>query len=156
MTKQILITGGAGFVGSHLADGLLKAGHSVRVLDCLTPQVHGEGVPNYISRDLELLIGDVRDPDTMRKALSNVDVIYHFAAAVGVGQSMYEISRYMSINTQGTAELLQAMLDLRLTPEKLVVASSRSIYGEGSYICAECGANANPPVRTIGSLGDEL
>jgi dTDP-L-rhamnose 4-epimerase len=74
--------------------------------------------------------------------------VYHFAAAVGVGQSMYEISRYMSTNTQGTSELLQAMLDTRHTPEKLVVASSMSIYGEGSYVCAECGASANPPVRT--------
>jgi len=98
------------------------------------------------------VIGDVRDPDTVRKALSDVDVIYHFAAAVGVGQSMYEISRYMSINTQGTAELLQAMLDLRLTPQKLVVASSMSIYGEGSYVCGNCGANANPPVRTNAQL----
>lgn len=152
MSKQILITGGAGFVGSHLADGLLNAGHTVRVLDCLTPQVHGNSIPDYLSRDVELVTGDVRDPDAIRKALANVDVVYHFAAAVGVGQSMYEISRYMSINTQGTAELLQAMLDLRHTPEKLVVASSMSIYGEGSYVCAECGANANPPVRTTAQL----
>ena len=152
MSKQILITGGAGFVGSHLADGLLNAGHTVRVLDCLTPQVHGNSIPDYLSRDVELVIGDVRDPDAIRKALANVDVVYHFAAAVGVGQSMYEISRYMSINTQGTAELLQAMLDLRHTPEKLVVASSMSIYGEGSDVCAECGANANPPVRTTAQL----
>jgi len=85
MSKQILITGGAGFVGSHLADGLLKAGHSVRVLDCLTPQVHGDGVPGYLSTDVELIIGDVRDQDTIRKALAGVDVVYHFAAAVGVG-----------------------------------------------------------------------
>jgi len=152
MSKQILITGGAGFVGSHLADGLLKAGHSVRVLDCLTPQVHGNRVPDYLSRDVELVIGDVRDRETVRRALANVDVIYHFAAAVGVGQSMYEIGRYMSVNTQGTAELLQAMLDLRHTPDKLVVASSMSIYGEGSYICAECGANATPAVRTNAQL----
>ena len=152
MSKQILITGGAGFVGSHLADGLLKAGHSVRVLDCLTPQVHGDSLPDYLSRDVELVVGDMRDSGTVRQALTGVDVVYHFAAAVGVGQSMYEISRYMSINTQGTAELLQAMLDLRLTPEKLVVASSMSIYGEGSYVCARCGANANPPVRTNAQL----
>lgn len=148
MSKQILITGGAGFVGSHLADGLLEAGHSVRILDNLTPQVHGDGVPDYLSSDVELMVGDVRDPGTVRKALTGVDVVYHFAAAVGVGQSMYEISRYMSINTQGTAELLQAMLDLRHTPAKLVVASSMSIYGEGSYACVQCGATATPPVRT--------
>lgn len=152
MSKQILITGGAGFVGSHLADGLLRAGHSVRVLDNLTPQVHGDSVPDYLSPDVELVVGDVRDPDGVRKALSNVDVVYHFAAAVGVGQSMYEINRYMSINTQGTAEVLQAMLDTRHTPEKLIVASSMSIYGEGSYVCLECGERAAPPVRTNAQL----
>lgn len=152
MSKQVLITGGAGFVGSHLADGLLQAGHSVRVLDNLTQQVHGDGVPDYLSPDVELMIGDIRNPDTVRQALSGVDVIYHFAAAVGVGQSMYEISRYMSINTQGTAELLQAMLDMRHTPEKLVVASSMSIYGEGSYTCMQCAANATPPLRTTAQL----
>src|SRR3954471_1009561 len=152
MSKQVLITGGAGFVGSHLADGLLQAGHRVRILDDLTVQVHPEGPPTYLSHDVELVRGDVRDPNRLKEVLADVDVVYHFAAAVGVGQSMYEISRYMSINTQGTAELLQALLDLRHTPEKLVVASSMSIYGEGSYVCAECGANANPPVRTNAQL----
>src|SRR5690348_654062 len=106
MSRQILITGGAGFVGSHLADGLLQAGNAVRILDNLTPQVHGGGVPDYLSRDVELVRGDIRDADAVRSALKGVDVVYHFAAAVGVGQSMYEISRYMSINTQGTSELL--------------------------------------------------
>ena len=152
MSKQILITGGAGFVGSHLADGLLSAGHSVRILDNLTPQVHGDHAPDYLSHDVELMVGDVRDPALIRKALAGADAVYHFAAAVGVGQSMYEISRYMSVNTQGTAELLQAMLDARHTPEKLIVASSMSIYGEGRYECPECGRSATPPVRTVGQL----
>src|ERR1700704_3148509 len=105
MSKQILITGGAGFLGSHLADGLLRAGHTVRVLDDLTPQVHPAGVPDYLSRKVEILRGDVRDPRRMKEALDGIDVVFHFAATVGVGQSMYEISRYMSVNTQGTAEL---------------------------------------------------
>ena len=152
MSKQILITGGAGFVGSHLADGLLAAGHSVRVLDDLTPQVHGDGPPDYLSPDVELVVGDVRDPNRLREVLRGVDVVYHFAAAVGVGQSMYEISRYMSVNTQGTAELLQAMLDAKQTPEKLVVASSMSIYGEGRYCCSKCGRDAAPPVRPLSQL----
>ena len=152
MSKHILITGGAGFVGSHLADGLLSAGHSVRILDNLTPQVHGDHAPDYLSREVELMVGDVRDPATVRKALTGIDAVYHFAAVVGVGQSMYEISRYMSVNTQGTAELLQAMLDSRHTPEKLIVASSMSIYGEGRYECAECGRSATPPVRTNAQL----
>ncbi len=150
--RQVLITGGAGFVGSHLADGLLRAGHRVRVLDNLTPQVHTNGIPDYLSPDVELVIGDVRDPVRLREALSGVDVIFHFAATVGVGQSMYEISRYMSVNTQGTAELLQALLDTGHVPQKLIVASSMSIYGEGKYGCTVCGQDAFPPVRPVAQL----
>lgn len=153
MSKQVLITGGAGFVGSHLADGLLRAGHSVRILDDLTPQVHSNGQrPDYLSQDVELIVGDVRDPNRLREVLAGVEVIFHFAATVGVGQSMYEIARYTSVNTQGTAELLQAMLDAKLSPEKLIVASSMSIYGEGRYLCADCGAEAAPPVRSVAQL----
>ena len=150
--KRVLITGGAGFVGSHLADGLLAAGHSVRILDDLTPQVHNDGAPTYLSPNVELVIGDVRDPNRVREVLRDMDVVFHFAATVGVGQSMYEISRYMSVNTLGTAELLQAILDAKQKPEKLVVASSMSIYGEGRYSCADCGQLAAPPVRPVSQL----
>jgi len=153
-SRQVLITGGAGFVGSHLADGLLRAGHRVRILDDLTPQVHQDGSPDYLSPKVELVVGDVRDPNRLREVLSGVDVIFHFAATVGVGQSMYEISRYMSINTQGTAELLQALLDTKHIPEKLIVASSMSIYGEGQYVCSVCGKAAFPPVRPVSQLRD--
>lgn len=149
MSKRILITGGAGFVGSHLADQLLREGHAVRVLDNLTPQVHAHHVPDYLSADVELMIGDICDAGTARRALKDIDVVFHFAAAVGVGQSMYEISRYVSTNTQGTAELLQAMLDTRQTPEKIVVASSMSIYGEGCYVCSQCARKAAPPMRSL-------
>ena len=152
MPKQILITGGAGFVGSHLADGLLSAGHRVRVVDDLTPQVHPGGRPDYLSNEVELIRGDVRDPNLLKEVLAGVDVIYHFAATVGVGQSMYEISRYMSVNTQGTAELLQAILDSKSQPEKIIVASSMSIYGEGRYVCSDCGRAAAPPVRSLAQL----
>jgi dTDP-L-rhamnose 4-epimerase len=152
MSKQILITGGAGFVGSHLADGLLRAGHSVRVLDELTQQVHQGERPEYLAKNVELIVGDVRDANRMKEVLRGVDVVFHFAATVGVGQSMYEISRYMSVNTQGTAELLQAILDSKQPPEKIVVASSMSIYGEGRYECAECGRSATPPVRSTEQL----
>ena len=152
MSKQILITGGAGFVGSHLADGLLAAGHSVRVLDNLTPQVHSDGVPSYLSPRVELAFGDIRKPASIKEAIKGVDVIFHFAAAVGVGQSMYEISRYIGVNTMGTAELLQALLDTRAEPDKIIVASSMSIYGEGSYACSGCGARSAPPLRPIAQL----
>lgn len=151
-SRQVLITGGAGFVGSHLADGLLRAGHKVRVLDDITPQVHPSGPPSYLSRDVELIQGDVRDPNRLRDVLAGVEVIFHFAATVGVGQSMYEISRYMSVNTLGTAELLQALLDNKLHPDKLIVASSMSIYGEGRYICTVCGRPSFPPVRSVKQL----
>lgn len=152
MSKHVLITGGAGFVGSHLADGLLEAGHRVRILDDLAPQVHPAGPPEYLSRDVELIRGDVRDPRRLKAALAGIDVIFHFAATVGVGQSMYEISRYMSINTLGTAELLQALLDFRIAPEKLIVASSMSIYGEGRYSCTACDIKVAPRVRSTRDL----
>lgn len=152
MSIQVLITGGAGFVGSHLADALLHAGHQVRVLDSLAQQVHGGRPPDYLSSDVELMVGDIRDAACVRRALTGVDVAFHFAAAVGVGQSMYEISRYISINTLGTAELLQGILDSKHSLQKLVVASSMSIYGEGQYTCSQCYHDAEPRLRTLERL----
>ncbi len=143
--KRVLVTGGAGFVGSHTVDALLREGHTVRVFDSLDPQVHGDSVPPYLAKDIEFLHGDMRNIGAIKRAVRDVDVIYHLAAAVGVGQSMYEISRYMEVNTQGTANLLQAMLDCKLEYEKLIVASSMSIYGEGKYECPEHGKVAPPP-----------
>ena len=143
--KKILVTGGAGFVGSHLAEGLIAIGHEVRIFDNLSPQVHGDGAPSYLPSDVELVVGDMRDTDAVRRAIEGVDVIFHLAAAVGVGQSMYQISDYMGVNTQGTASLLQALLDGKASVEKLVVASSMSIYGEGQYLCANCGDSVPDP-----------
>ncbi len=133
MSKQILITGGAGFIGSHLADELLRCGHKVRVLDNLSSQVHGPETkrPEYLSQEVELQVGDVRDPEAVKRALRRVDAVYHLAAAVGVGQSMYELAQYTSVNSLGTAVLLQELT--KCPPERLVVASSMSIYGEGLY-----------------------
>src|SRR3954468_16760133 len=132
-SMQILITGGAGFIGSHLADALLARGHRGRALDSLAPQVHGDldGRPAYLDPDVELLRGDVRDAGAVRRALDGVEAVYHFAAAVGVGQSMYEIDHYTSTNNGGTAVLLQALIERPV--QRLVVASSMSLYGEGLY-----------------------
>jgi dTDP-L-rhamnose 4-epimerase len=130
--ETVLVTGGAGFIGSHVADRLLAQGHRVRALDNLTPQVHeGGGRPAYLADDVELVRGDIRDPDAVRRALHGVDSVLHLAARVGVGQSMYEIANYTSENTAGTGVLLEALLDRPV--RKLVVASSMSIYGEGLY-----------------------
>jgi dTDP-L-rhamnose 4-epimerase len=135
--RNVLITGGAGFIGSHLADELLKHGYSVRALDNLAPQVHGPGQmrPDYLDSEVELIVGDVRDADAVRQALDGVDAVYHLAAAVGVGQSMYEIANYTSLNNLGTAVLLEGVIERskRRPVERLVVASSMSIYGEGLY-----------------------
>lgn len=133
MAKKVLITGGAGFVGSHLADELLEDGYEVSVLDNLAPQVHGTRPrrPEYLAREVEFIRGDVRDAEAISHALENVDGVFHLAAVVGVGQSMYEIANYTSANGQGTAVLLEALAQHPV--ERLVVASSMSIYGEGLY-----------------------
>ena len=148
MAKKVLVTGGAGFVGSHTVDALLERGYEVTVFDSLASQVHPAGFPPYLSRSVEFLQGDMRNADAVRRAVRGKEVVYHFAAAVGVGQSMYEIANYMSANTQGTAVLLQALLDGRSDLEKLVVASSMSIYGEGRYRCEEHGEQAPGPRST--------
>jgi dTDP-L-rhamnose 4-epimerase len=130
---RILIGGGTGFIGSHLAEALLRRGHTVRALDNLSPQVHGANAirPPYLDADVELVRGDVRDADSVRRGLRQIDAVYHFAAAVGVGQSMYEVDHYTSVNNHGTATLLQAVIEQPV--QRLIVASSMSLYGEGLY-----------------------
>lgn len=133
MLKQVLITGGAGFIGSHLGDELLAQGYRVRVLDKLDPQVHGADGrrPDYLDPRIELVVGDVGDSETLLRALQGVDAVYHFAAAVGVGQSMYEVAHYTRVNNLGTAVLLEALIARPV--QRLVIASSMSLYGEGLY-----------------------
>jgi dTDP-L-rhamnose 4-epimerase len=141
MAKTILITGGAGFIASHLADLLLGYGYHVRALDNLDPQVHGPDRrrPDYLDPAVELLVGDIRDEDEVRGALADVDAVFHFAARVGVGQSMYEVTDYTDVNNRGTSILLEAMVErARTRPfDRLVVASSMSVYGEGLYKTAD-------------------
>ena len=159
MTERVLVTGGAGFIGSHLVDALLVRGLDVRVFDSLEPQVHGglreQGAwPDYCNPGAEYVRGDVRDGAALRAALDGVDVVFHEAAAVGVGQSMYEVERYTDINTRGTAVLLDLLAndgDLRGRIRKLIVASSMSIYGEGKYHCAVHGT-VFPRVRPTPQL----
>lgn len=133
MSWKILVTGGAGFIGSHLADELLSQGYGVRALDNLCAQVHGENAkrPAYLDPRVELVVGDVRDASAVRSALAGTDAVVHLAAAVGVGQSMYRIQEYTSVNNLGTAVLLEELA--KNPPGRLIVISSMSIYGEGRY-----------------------
>ncbi|MFH1586829.1 MAG: SDR family NAD(P)-dependent oxidoreductase [Candidatus Diapherotrites archaeon] len=140
MTKKILVTGGAGFIGSHLVDRLISDGNDVRVLDNLEKQVHVDGkIPSYFNSKAEFIEGDVRKTDDLRKAIADVEVVYHLAARVGVGQSMYEINNYVETNTFGTAKLLDLLVNGENSVKKIVVAGSMSEYGEGSYNCGKCG-----------------
>jgi len=116
MEEKILVTGGAGFIGSHLVDALLNAGHFVRVFDNLEPQVHGrlreQGLkPDYLNPEAEFILGDIRNPDEVAAALQGMDVVFHEAALVGVGQSMYDIRRYTDVNVNGAAVLLEAVIN---------------------------------------------
>jgi dTDP-L-rhamnose 4-epimerase len=149
LASTILITGGAGFIGAHAARELLGAGYRVRVLDSLDPQVHGDASrPPYLDPEIELLAADVCDRERVRAALRGVDMVCHFAAKVGVGQSMYEIARYTESNELGTAVLLEELTNAGIG--KLLVASSMSIYGEG---LARLGSRVvDPPQRLLAQL----
>ncbi|HEX6912371.1 MAG TPA: NAD-dependent epimerase/dehydratase family protein [Longimicrobium sp.] len=154
--RRVLVTGGAGFVGSHLVDALLARGDRVRILDNLDPQVHGPDrrKPAWVPRDAEMAVGDMRDADAVRRSLRDIDVVYHLAAAVGVGQSMYRIADYTAVNTLGTSHLLQSLVDDRGSVEKLIVASSMSIYGEGRYTRPD-GGEPTAILRTADQLRND-
>jgi dTDP-L-rhamnose 4-epimerase len=134
MKGTVLITGGGGFIGSHVALELLRAGYHVRIVDSLVTQVHGEAPerPSYLHKNAEFILGDVRNSEIVDEALSGVEAVYHFVALVGVGQSMYQIADYTSVNNLGTAVLLERLVKHRIS--KLIVASSMSVYGEGLYV----------------------
>src|SRR5688500_9733926 len=149
---NILVTCGAGFIGSHLVDALVEKGHRVRILDSIVEQVHGNKLPEHLNKDAEFIKADVCDAGKVAKALEGIDVVYHQAAEVGVGQSMYEIVRYVKANDLGTAVLLEEMIKRPDQFKKLVVASSMSIYGEGAYICAGCEEKIYPQLRSNAQL----
>jgi dTDP-L-rhamnose 4-epimerase len=144
MGVRILVTGGAGFIGSHLVARLVERGDDVTVLDSLEPQVHGDARPTF-PEGVKFVHGDVGDRERAVEALMGVESVVHLAAAVGVGQSMYEIERYVHVNTLATAAFLETLVAMKPRPTRLVVASSMSIYGEGEYECSQHGAVAPLP-----------
>jgi dTDP-L-rhamnose 4-epimerase len=145
---KILVTGGAGFIGSYTVDLLVAEGYQVRILDNLEPQVHPSGeLPEYFNRSVEFIKGDTKDRKTLIKALEDMDAVIHLAAALGVGQSMYQIERFVAYNTYGTANLLDVLVNEPNDVKKLVVGSSMLVYGEGKYHCDSCGT-VYPPLRS--------
>lgn len=139
--KAILITGGAGFIGSNISLKLLKEGYNVTILDNLSEQIHGENaeLPLDLKGKVTFTKGDVRNKDDWRKAMRGQDIIVHLAAETGTGQSMYEISKYSEVNIGGTANMLDILINENYSIEKIILASSRAVYGEGKYICEKCG-----------------
>ena len=139
--ERVLVTGGAGFIGSHVVDALLARGDEVTVLDLLHPQVHGsESVPPaYLDPRARLVVGDVRDRDTLAPLLDEAEVVVHLAAYTGVGQSMYQVRDYLDVNVVGTGVLVELLGDDRRGVRAIAIASSRAVYGEGAYRCATCG-----------------
>lgn len=140
MAEKVLVTGGAGFIGSHIVDMLVENGYEVRVLDNFEPQVHNGRIPDYLNEDAEYIVGDVRNREDVENALEDVDMVAHQAAAVGIGQSMYNPGKFSDVNVTGTGNLLDLLVNGdNHNVTKLVVASSFSNYGEGAYGCDECG-----------------
>src|SRR5512145_833942 len=150
--RQILVTGGAGYIGSHLVDALVARDYRVTVLDNLEPQVHRSGKwPSYANPGATYIRGDVRDRAVFEPLVLESDAVVHFGAAVSVGQSMYQVDRYVDVNTRGTALLLDILVNARHTVEKVIVASSIGVYGEGAYLCNTHGVVA-PPIRQEAQL----
>jgi dTDP-L-rhamnose 4-epimerase len=151
---NVLVTGGAGFIGSHLVDELVDKGYDVTVVDNLTEQVH-DSEPDYLNDKAEYVWGDIRNRELMTELLRDADVLSHQASAVGVGQSMYEIERYVEVNTLATARILDIIVTDKINLEKIVVASSMSIYGEGTYRCPEQNEIRHPSLREEAQMESE-
>ncbi len=147
MKKHILITGGAGFIGSFLTDELVRQGYKVRIFDNLEPQVHNGMKPSYLNPKAEFVKGDVQDYKSLKKALDGIDIVYHLAARVGVGQSNYQIKDYSVENVGGMANLLDIIVNKKLPIKKILMTASMTSYGEGDCECAKCGIVA-PSLRS--------
>src|SRR5690349_7378873 len=146
--RKVLVTGGAGYIGSHLVDRLVAQEYEVTVLDSLEPQVHRSGTwPSYANAKAHYVQGDVRDRAAFEPLVLAADAVVHFGAAVSIGQSMYQVDRYVDVNTRGTALLLDILVNTKHKVEKVLVASSIGVYGEGAYECATHGAVA-PTIRS--------
>ena len=146
--RRVLVTGGAGYIGSHLVDALVARDYEVTVLDNLEPQVHRSGTwPSYANAKATYVRGDVRDRSMFEPLVLASDAVVHFGAAVSVGQSMYQIDRYVDVNTRGTALLLDILVNRKHDVRKVIVASSIGVYGEGAYRCPTHGVVA-PTIRS--------
>ncbi len=148
---KALVTGGAGFIGSHVVDRLIKEGYQVRIYDNLDFQVHQGKIPEYLNKKAELIFGDILDKERFYNAIKDCDIIFHFASAVGVGQSQYQISHYVETNTSGTANLLDILVNKNHKIKKIILSSSMSMYGEGLYECQRCG-KVKPKLRELSSV----
>jgi dTDP-L-rhamnose 4-epimerase len=150
--RKVLVTGGAGYIGSHLVDALVGREYEVTVLDVLVPQVHRSGTwPSYANPRARYIQGDVRDRAMLQPLVQESDAVVHFAAAVSIGQSMYQVDRYVDVNTRGTALLLDILVNDPHKVQKVIVASSIGVYGEGAYRCPRCGPQA-PTIRPVEQL----
>jgi dTDP-L-rhamnose 4-epimerase len=149
---HVLVTGGAGYIGSHLVDALVARDYRVTVLDNLEPQVHRTGQwPSYANPRAQYVRGDVRDRAAFEPLVLAADAVVHFGAAVSVGQSMYQVDRYVDVNTRGTALLLDILVNAKHHVQKVIVASSIGVYGEGAYRCDVHGTVA-PTIRAKAQL----
>ncbi|MFQ5871668.1 MAG: NAD-dependent epimerase/dehydratase family protein, partial [Candidatus Geothermarchaeales archaeon] len=148
---KVLVTGGAGFIGSHLVDALADRGHEAVVLDNLDPQVHGQGPPPYLNRYAQYLWGDLRDRAVLKRAIEEVEVVFHLASLIDVEESMRQTERYVDVNVRGTATLLDALHKKGDVVKRVILASSVAVYGEGSYRCPQCG-NVEPEPRQRAQL----
>lgn len=149
--KKILVTGGAGFIGSFLVDGLIAASYKVRILDNLEEQVHFGKKPKYLNKNAEFIQGDVRRDTDLKGAIKGIDAIFHLASAVGVGQSNYQIKKYVDSNILGTANIMDLLVNARHQVKKFITVSSMTGYGEGNYHCDRCGI-VRPPLRDEAQL----